>query len=252
MIIISSLFIIEYNANKDLKDKLKETTQIANQNLAAASDSSVKLELTKNQLRTYDYRLYRASVMNDSILKIKSKTVTVSVPIYIPIETSNPNKLGYDSLRKKYNLTFTSKDSVRTFSGISYFSVNRLKNDSISILSDTTKIENFKFNFALVLSQYIDTKTNFTKNKIIPYFVDSTGNLTNQISENLIKFDIRGVDLLDKEYTKPVEKTKRRLVSKWGLTLSPIAVGLMPTTNGFKLGYVPNIGISYIITLGRK
>ena len=105
----------------------------------------------------------------------------------------------------------------------------------------------------MVASQYEDPKTKFTKAKIVPYYIDSLGNLGNPISEKMIKFDFRNIELLDKPYVENTpsldnKKSKYKVVTGWGLSFSPLAIGL--TSHGWS--YTPNIGISYSILLKKR
>jgi len=253
--VVMLLFIAllqQCNSKAEYQAKFETAKRIGDQNLAAIKDSSIQLKVTKDQLKTLDSNLAIAVEKNDSILKIKSKVVTITKPVYIPVELSFINHLKYDTTSKRYGLGFNTFDSVRSFDGTSWFKITGT-DSGYHILPDSTDINNFKFNFAMVASQYEDPKTKFTKAKIVPYYVDSFGNLGNPISEKIIKFDFRNIELLDKPYVENTpsldnKKSKYKVVTGWGLSFSPFAIGL--TSHGW--GYTPNIGISYSILLKKR
>lgn len=256
--VVVFLFILlqqQCNKTKDAKAQLKQTTHIADQNLAAISDSSIQLKLTSKQLASVDSQLYLAQKKIDSLYNIKSKQITLTKIQYVPENVTLSNNLIFDKDKGLYGLHFTSFDSVRSFNGVSKFKI--VKNDNtFDVIPDSTDIKNFKLNFDLVISQYEDSKSKFTRTKIVPYYVDSNGRLIAPISDQLLRINFRNAEILDKPWTenKPANQpeTKTRLASGWALTLSPLAVGVYPAGNSMKFGYTPNIGISYYITLRKK
>lgn len=252
------LFILlqqQCNKTKDIKAQLKSTTQIANQNLAAISDSTIQLKMTIQQLASVDSELYLANKKVDSLYNIKSKQITLTKIQYIPQNVTLSNNLIYDKDKGLYGLSFSSFDSVRSFNGVSKFKIVKGDN-TYNVVPDSTQITNFRLNFNLVISQYEDAKTKFTRTKIVPYYVDTNGKLIAPISDQLLKINFRNAEILDKPWTENVNSNnpppKTRLVSGWGLTISPLAVGVYPSGNSMKFGYTPNIGISYYITLRKK
>ena len=255
-VVVMLLFIAllqQISSRADYKSKFETAQKIGDENLAAIKDNSIQLKVTKSQLKTLDSNLFIALNKNDSLLKIKSKVITIIKPVYIPTESSFINDLKFDTPSKRYGLTFNTVDSIKMFNGITWFKL--IKTDSgYHILPDSTEISNFKFNFVMVTSQYDDPKTKLTKAKITPYYIDSMGNLGNPISEKIIKFDFRNIEILDKPYVENVpinsdtKKSKYRVITGWGLSLSPLAIGM--TTHGW--GYTPNIGISYCILLNKR
>jgi len=251
IILLAAFSLHQCNKTKEYKDKFKIATHIADQNLAAITDSSIQLKLTKKQLQSLDSQLYRTLNKVDSLQGAKSKEITVVKPVYVPVDVSVINKLRYDSITKKYGLDFKSIDSVRTIGGTSWFMVNKDGNN-INILPDSTLIKDFKFNFTFVVSQYEDKVTKFTRTKITPFYVDSFGKMGNQISEKQIRFDFRNVEILDKPWQENVTpsqgKGKYKLQSGWGLFLAPLGVGY----SNNKIIYTPNISFGYYITLRKK
>ena len=108
----------------------------------------------------------------------------------------------------------------------------------------------------MVISQYDDPISKYTKTKILPFNVNPDGTVGQQIPESLLKIDFRNAEILDKPFTPnkpsdPAVKTSR-IQTGIALTISPIAFGMYPTTSGIKFGYTPNIGLSYYITLKKK
>lgn len=256
--VVVFLFILlqqQCNKTKEAKAQLKQTTHIADQNLAAISDSSIQLKLTSKQLASVDSQLYLAHKKIDSLYNIKSKQITLTKIQYVPENVTLSNNLIFDKDKGLYGLHFTSFDSVRSFNGVSKFKIVK-NNNTFDVIPDSTDIKNFKLNFDLVISQYEDSKTKFTRTKIVPYYVDSNGRLIAPISDQLLQINFRNAEILDKPWTenKPANqpKTKTRLASGWALTISPLAVGVYPAGNSMKFGYTPNIGISYYITLRKK
>ena len=251
IILFAAISLQQCNKAKEIKDKLAVTTHMADQNLAAIKDSSIQLQLTKQQLAMVDSHLYITLNKVDSLQNAKSTQITVIQPKYIPVDVAIINKLRYDSITHKYGLDFNSIDSVRTIQGTSWFKVNR-DNKNINILPDSTNIDKFKFNFAFVVSKYDDKKTKFTRTKITPFYLDSLGHMGNEISEKQIKFDFRNVEILDKAWQQNpppnTPKPKLRLESGWGLSLNPLGVGM----NSNKFIYTPNISFGYYITLRKK
>jgi hypothetical protein len=251
IIVLAAFLFNQYNKTKEYKEKYQTATHIADQNFAAIKDSTIQLKVTKKQLQYLDSQLYSTLNKVDSLQGVKSTQITVVKPVYIPVDISVINKLKYDSITKKYGLDFKSMDSIRTIGGTSWFQVNRDGNN-LHILPDSTIIKDFRFNFTFVVSQYDDKVNKFTRTKITPFYVDSTGRMGNQISEKQIKFDFRNVEILDKPWQEnPVPgsgKGKYKLQSGWGICLSPIGIGY----NLNKFIYTPNISFGYYITLRKK
>lgn len=237
----------------EYKERYKTAVLIAEGNLAGMKDSSIQLKMTRDQIKMLDSNLFVLIQKTDSLQKAKTQIITITKPIYLPVDFKLVNHLKYDTIKDSYGLVFNTSDSVRTFGGTSWFKLNR-KDNNINILPDSTEINNFRLNFAMVISQYVDATTKYTKTKITPYHIDSTGKVTNPISEKTLKFDFRNIELLDKPYveTKPVKKTKYTLVSGWGLTVSPLGLGITSQNGVLITKYTPNISLSYCILLRKK
>lgn len=250
------LYIQQCKNTAEYKDKYNTAVKIADGNLAAIKDSSIQLKMTREQIKTLDSNLFVLIEKTDSLQKAKSKMITVTKPIYVPIDVKFVNHLKYDSIKGRYGLVFKTEDSVRSFDGISWFKLNRSNND-VDIFADSTDINNFKFNFAMVVSQYEDPITKYTKAKITPYHIDTAGRITNAISEDKLKFDFRNVEILDKPYVdntpkEPVNQSKYKVVTGWGLTFSPLGLGLINNNGIFTVRYAPNISLSYCILLKKR
>lgn len=255
LVLFIVLFLKQCGETRKVKDQLATTQHIAEQNIAALKDKEIQLRVTKEQLKLIDSNLYVALNKIDSISHIKSKTIIVTKPIYLTKDVKVPSDLVFDSINNLYGLKFKSEDLVRTINGISWFKIEDT-DKSVSIKPDSTKLNDFKLNFALVISQYDDPITKYTKTKILPFNVNSDGSIGQQIPESLLKMDFRNAEILDKPFipnkpSDPAVKNKR-IQTGFALTISPIAFGMYPTATGIGFGYTPNIGLSYYITLKKK
>ena len=254
--ILMCLYLQQCKNTAEYKEKFNTAVKIADGNLAAMKDSSIQLKMTRDQIKTMDSNLFVLIEKTDSLQEAKSKTITITKPVYIPIDVKFVNHLKYDSTKSRYGLAFKTEDSVRSFDGVSWFKLDRTNND-VDILPDSTDINNFRFNFAMVISQYQDPITKYTKAKITPYHIDTAGNVTNAISENKLKFDFRNIEILDKPYVEntPGNQTKQskyKVVTGWGLSISPFGVGLITHDNILMIKYAPNISLSYCILLKKR
>lgn len=254
--VLMALYLQQCKNTAEYKQKFNTAVTIAEGNLAAIKDSSIQLKMTRDQLKTLDSNLYTVIEKNDSLQKAKSKTITITKPIYIPVDVKFVNHLKYDSVKGSYGLAFKTQDSVRSFDGVSWFKLNRLDNN-VDISPDSTDINNFKFNFAMVISQYQDAKTKYTKAKITPFYLDTAGNITNPISEKTLKFDFRNIEILDKPYVENtpdnnIKQSKYKVVTGWGLTVSPFGLGFVTHNGVITAKYAPNISLSYCILLKKS
>ena len=254
-VLFIGLFLNQCNQTKEAKAKTEMTQKIADQNLKALSDNTVQLVMTKKQLSETDSNLSYALNKIDSIGDIKTKEITVTRPIYVGKDVFVPTTLSFDTSKHAYGLKFTSTDMVRTINGTSWFQLKENEHN-YTVVPDSTKINDFKLNFTLVISQYDDNVTKYTRTKILPFNVKDDGSLGNQIPDSLLKINFRNAEVLDKPYTLPASQQeqakKGRLMSGWGVTLNPAAVGLYPASGGVKWGWTPNIGFGYYITLRQK
>ena len=101
-----------------------------------------------------------------------------------------PADLVYDTINDLYGLKFKSEDMVRTINGVSWFKIQDSEK-SLTVKPGDTKLNDFKLNFALVISQYDDPITKYTKTKILPFNVNADGSVGQQIPESLLKIDFR-------------------------------------------------------------
>ena len=256
LVLFLVLFLRQCNETRRVKDELATTQHIANQNIAALGDKEIQLKVTKDQLRIVDSNLYVALNKVDSLTNIKSKTITITKPIYLGKDVVIPADLVYDTINDLYGLKFKSEDMVRTINGVSWFKI-QASEKSLTVKPGDTKLNDFKLNFALVISQYDDPVTKYTKTKILPFNVNADGSVGQQIPESLLKIDFRNAEILDKPFTpnKPVDPPyvkPKLLQTGFALTISPLAFGMYSTGSGVKFGYTPNIGISYYITFKKK
>lgn len=230
------------------KSELETKEKIFNQNLQALNDSTIQLQLTRDQLKIVDKSLSNALYLVDSLNNIKTQTITIIKPEYLIRDVSILNKLIYDSIQNKYGLNFNSIDLVRTIEGSSWFKIDR-KDSILKILPDTTKINYFNLNFTLVVSQYEDNETKYIRTKITPFNVKSNGELGEVIPETMLKLNFRNAEILDKPFTPNINPiNEKKIKTGFGLSISPLAFGFYPTsTGGYKFGWTPNIGISYNI-----
>lgn len=259
-LVFLSMFLQQCNKTRNIKQDLIEAQRIADQNLKAMSDSAVQLKMTRKQLAEADSTLSATVIEADRIIRelgSKKDKVREVVRTKIIIKTDSAsvkNDVAVDPTNSsKYNLVFSVNDSIKSFNGVSSFYVNKIDND-ISIKGDSTKIKNFKLNFELVLIKYDDASQKVTKYKIIPYYITSTGAMV-PLSENQIKLNYRGVELLDQPWKENTPgqigvKKKLRLEGTWGLGVNPIGVGL--DLNNGKIRYTPSISVGYFITLKKK
>lgn len=253
LLLAGTLYLNQCNQTKKAKAKYETAVQIANQNTAALGDKEIQLKVTKDQLALYDKNLYNALVKIDSLNKIKSKVITVTVPVYLGKDVTVPSTLLYDSILNKYGLKFTSIDQVRTINGISWFLLDNQKTKLV-VVPDGTEVKGFKLNFAIAISEYTDAQTKFTKVKMVPFVVREDGSLGQEIPNSLLKLDFRNAEILDKPYVEnpcPQSDGKRHLQTGWALTISPLAVGAFFNNGTVGYGFTPNIGISYYITLRK-
>ena len=253
--------------------KLAQTTLIADANFKAIKDSTIQLQLTREQLKSYDVKLSNVVKFSDSLVKVlgtKNKTLNVlsiqpivnnSVtvvknqsrdfdPVVIPSLINDTNKID-----KKYKFDWVVNDSIKSFSGTT--SVYLVKNnDTLNIMSDSTKIKNFKLNFDMVIIKYDDGIQKVTKYKIVPYFTDTNGQM-HELSDNQIKFNYRGIELLDKPWNPNVvtslqPQKKLRFTGLWGIGMNPIGVSLITKNNILSLSYGPSISVGYFLTLQKR
>jgi hypothetical protein len=248
MILFLCLWLQQCNVTKDMKNQLATTQHIAEQNIAALADNSIQLRVTKDQLANVDSHMHQALTKIDSLADIRSTTITVTKPIYVGKDVVVPNNLLVDTLRQSYGLQFTSEDAVRTINGVSWFKFDTTKK-SIIVVPENTDIKDFKLNFSLVISQYEDQVTKYTRTKIIPFKVKGDGSLGDEIPESLLKINFRNAEILDKPFTPntPKEPTpnKSKFKTGWALNLNPVGLGI----NNGKLIVTPNISFGYYITL---
>lgn len=259
LLIIAPLYLRQCSKTNEEEEKRKTAERIAEQNFKAMNDSTIQLKLTREQLAFTDKKLSQTVKEADSVIralghkKDKVREVIRVQPVIVEKNSEVTNNVRKDSTDStKYNLDFKISDSIKSFNGVSSFLVK--KTDSgFSISPDSTKIKDFKLNFDMVVVKYEDYKDKVTKYKILPHYIDSAGN-THLLSENQIKFNIRGVELLDKPFqeNKPGPKTKTRLVGAWGLGLNPIGLGPVVRNSVLKLGYTPSISFGYFLTFRKK
>jgi len=256
LILFLVLFLRQCSETNKLKSELKVSKHIASQNIAALGDKEIQLKLTKEQLAVVDTKLSNALNRIDSLKNIKSKTITITQPIYVNKNVVVPSEFVYDTLNSRYGLSFNSKDLVRTIKGISWFKIDNTK-ETLRVLPNSTNISDFKLNFALVISQYDDEVTKYTRTKIVAFNVKDNGELGEEIPESLLKISFRNAEILDKPFEpkkpdNPVVKPKT-FNTGLGLSISPLAIGLVPSANGVvRVAWTPNIGLSYCITFRKK
>lgn len=254
LVLFFVLFLNQCSQTKKAKDKLKQTELIAQQNIAALGDSSIQLRLTKEQLELVDKNLYTALLKVDSLLKVPPKEIWVTKPVYLGKDVVVPSTLIYDSIKKAYGLSFKSPDMVRTIEGTSYFKLFNEK-EKLTIIPDSTIINNFKLNFAIVITQYDDVATKYTRTSMIPFFVKEDGTLGQEIPASLLLLKFRNAEILDKPFSpnNPTSNPdgKRHLQTGWAFTISPLAMGFYLKNGLVGYGWTPNIGISYYITLRK-
>lgn len=256
LILFLTLFLRQCGQTKALKDELKVTKHIAEQNIAALSDKEIQLRVTKNQLKIIDSNLYSALIKIDSLKGIESNTISVLQPVYITKTVIVPSEYVFDTINGRYGLSFKSTDMVRTIGGTSWFKLDNQK-ETLRVIPQNTEINNFKLNFALVVSQYEDKSTKYTKTKIVPFNVNENGDLGEEIPESLFKINFRNAEILDRPFEevkpdKPIVKP-RMFNTGFGLSISPLAMGIVAGPNNtFRFAWTPNIGLSYCITFRKK
>jgi hypothetical protein len=255
LVLFFALFLRQCKETQSYKDQLHTAKQIAEQNVAALKDKEIQLRVTKDQLHIIDSNLYSALQKIDSLGHIKSTVITTVQPVYVGKAVSVKSELINDSINHKYGLKFLSENFVRTIGGVSWFRINNTEK-LLEISADTTNLNLFKLNFVMVVSQYVDPVTKFTKTKIIPFNVKPDGSIGEEIPKSLLDISFRNAEILDKPYTpnKPSDPAviKRRIESGIGLTVTPLAVGAYPVNGSLKIGWTPNIGLSYYVTLKKK
>jgi hypothetical protein len=248
MVLFLCLWLQQCSVTNNIKNQLNTTKHIAEQNMAALKDRSIQLRVTKEQLANVDSNLHQALVKIDSISNIKSEVITITRPIYLGRDVVVPNDLMIDIPNKAYGLKFHSEDPVRTINGISWFKLDTT-NKTITVVPKNTDINDFKLNFSLVISQYEDRTTNYTRTKIVPFNVNNDGSLGEPISDSLLKIDFRNAEILDKPFTPNVQPTpgvkKSKIKTGWGVSLNPVGIGV----NNGKFIVTPNISFGYYITL---
>jgi hypothetical protein len=256
LILFLALFLRQCGETRRLKDEIKETKHIASQNIAALGDKEIQLKVTKDQLLIIDSSLHKALVKIDSLKNIKSKTITIAQPVYITKNVIVPSEFIFDTINNRYGLKFKSTDLVRTINGTSWF---RLDNTdaALKVIPQNTNINDFKLNFALVISQYEDNLTKYTRTKITPFNVKENGEIGDEIPESLLKINFRNAEILDRPFeepkpSNPVVKPKM-FNTGFGLSISPLAFGMVPGINNtVRFAWTPNIGLSYCITFRKK
>jgi hypothetical protein len=255
MVLFMGLFLQQCNETRAVKNQLAISQHIAEQNTAALNDNTIQLRVTKEQLGHVDSNLKTALVKVDSIGKIKTKVITVAQPIYYSKDVLVESSLTYDTAKGLYGLNFNSTDQVRTIDGVSSFKILKTDN-SMTIVPDSTKIKDFKLNFCMVISQYDDPKTKYTRTKIIPFNVKSDGSLGNEIPDSILKVNFRNAEILDKPFTPNDSKDPgvkdKSFATGWGFSLNPLSVGMYPSTGGVKIGWTPNISFGYYLTFRKK
>jgi len=248
MILFLCLWLQQCSVTKDVKNQLATTQHIAEQNMAALADNTIQLRVTRDQLANVDSHMHQALIKIDSIGNIKSTMITVTKPEYVGKDVVVPNNLLVDTPRQSYGLQFTSEDPVRTINGVSWFKFDTTKK-SIMITPENTEIKDFKLNFSMVISQYEDQATKYTRTKIVPFHVKSDGSLGDPIPETLLKINFRNAEILDKPFTPNEEpkpgKKQSMFKTGWALTANPIGLGI----NNGKFIVTPNISFGYYITL---
>lgn len=258
LLLLSVLLGRQCNKTSELQKKIAQTEQIANQNMKAMGDSTIQLKMTRQQLIEADSALNSVvDKVDKTLAKTDKLTEVIRVrPVIGKPDTDTKNEVKQDNTDStKYSLDFVVNDSIKSFNGSSYFYVNNL-NNKLTILPDATKITNFKLNFDMVVAKYDDLKNKVTKYKIVPYYVDSDGAM-HTISEEQLKFNFRGVELLDKPWTENVPSfsgpsKKSRLVGQWGLGINPVGFGPVVKDGVIKLGYAPSISFGYFLTFTKK
>lgn len=250
-LLITTLLFRQCNETKRYKDEVVRVKSIAEQNIAALGDKEIQLKVTTDQLKIIDSSLYIAKQKIDSLTDIKSKEITKVEFEYLPKNVITSSKLVYDTTRNAYGLVFNTDDLVRTIDGVSYFRIDSGDNNLV-IFPDSTIIKNFSLNFSLVISQYDDPITKYTRTKIIPFYVNADQTLGQSIPESVLKLDFRNAEILDIPYqTKPLTSNKRKRQDGIALTVNPLAIGVYSTPNGVRFGLTPNIGIGYYITFKK-
>lgn len=245
LIIILSIFTFKQCSDKD------ELIAISNQNKLAMLDSSYQLVLTKTELAKTSKQLYNAVNKLDSTKKdgviIKEVTRIKLVPSIKEVIINN--KASYDSLYNKGLVSTNFEDSLKSFDVYSYFKVDTT-GGKIRLYGDKSIVENFKLKFDLVSYKEKNADGNILV-KTKAFYVDDNGNLLNEVAQGQLSLNTRSVMLSPDDFAQPTKK-KLRVESGWGLTITPIAIGVYNSPNGLTYGLTPNIGFSYYFTLKRK
>jgi len=245
------LFFKQCDDIKKYKSEVEQIKFISEQNIAALTDKEIQLKVTEKQLYQIDSSLYIAKLKIDSLTGVKSKQITKVKLEYLPKNIITSSELVYDSIRMAYGLVFNTEDLVRTIHGTSYFKIDTSQTKLI-IYPDSTVINNFNLNFSLVISQYDDPITKYTRTRIVPFYINPDKTLGKEIPNSILALDFRNAEILDKPYqTQPKISNKIKRHEGIALTFNPIAVGVYPSDNGLKFGLVPNIGIGYYITFKK-
>lgn len=249
--ISSFLYFKEINKKRNLQKELSDTKIIANNNEEALYNTKIELKVTKEQLEKYDTTLTQLVDKVNKIAKTPVREIIRVEPQYTPTKAKIDNKLlQKDSL---YGLAFSKIDSVLTIEGVSWF---KYKNNIIE--PGFTEFLKTKFNFNFVITKHIDKELKVEKIEIIPFFINSDGTLGEPISKDLLTFNYRGAEILEKPWTPNTEsifdkdKRKLRIEQGFALTLTPIGLGLYSDGVALKYGYVPSIGFSYYFTVKKN
>lgn len=255
MLLCLIMLFRQCDKSQQLKYELEVSRHIANQNLAALNDNEIRLMVTKDQLKEIDYSLYEAKRIIDSLIDVKSQVITKTEVRYIEQNITLLSELYFDSIRGSYGLKFLDDNNFRKIEGISFFKVKE-EDASVIIEADSTIITNLSFNFALVISQYQDNLTNYTRTKMLPFYVNIDGSLGGRIPNEILNIDFRNAEILDTPFTPnqppiPIVTNNNRFNSGFAVTINPLAFGLHPTDNGYRFGWTPNIGIGYYITFRK-
>ncbi len=256
-LVLTSLWITQCQKTAEVQQENETIINTANQNLEAlVGDQATQMKLTREQLKRVneDMGAILDSVESLRGIQGKVKETVVTKIEYVPIEVKTPNTLVMDTINGRYGLAFTDEDSVKTIEGISWFRVVDTVDNQVRIEPDSTNIKKFDFNFDLVISKYVDDSTGFTKYDITPFHVNSDGTLGGAISENLLKLNYRGVELINEPW-KPLGTNTTTGGYKrggWAIHISPLSAGFMTNGKETMLGVGPTVGVSYVIKLGKS
>ena len=269
LLIVLALLLHQCNKTSEAVNKLNDTIEIANANLKGMKDSTIQLSLTREQLKEYDTKLSTLVSYSDSLIKLLDKKNKVIEILNIRPKASTSERAvanhaqntspviikDTNNITKKYAFDWKVDDSVKSFSGTT--SVYLVKNkDTLNIISDSTKIRNFKLNFDMVIIKYDDDLQKLTKYKITPYLTDNNGGV-HEISDNELSFTFRGIELLDRPWNPNVIRSKlpgkkMKFKGLWGVGMNPIGVSVIGRNNVLSLSYGPSITFGYFLTLQKK